>query len=252
MYHGGPEEVLPAVSVLNSDDTQVISVLVVDDHMLLANSVMRALHVEGFETSTVQPESPTAVLEAAAEGKPAVVLLDLDFGNPTFSGLDLIHPLTALDIAVVVLTGWQDRLLTASCLELGAVAVVCKSAAFASVVHAVESAANGVTGPAPVERDALRRELREHRLAHAQEVAPFEGLSFREREVLGAMVAGQSATTIAETSFVSISTVRSQIRSVLQKLHVNSQLEAVASATRCGWSADRPTPMQRYSSTLML
>ena len=45
--------------------------------------------------------------------------------------------------------------------------------------------------------------------------------------MLSALVDGQSATTIAGASFVSITTVRSQIRSVLQKLHVNSQLEAV-------------------------
>ena len=63
---------------------------------------------------------------------------------------------------------------------------------------------------------------------------------------------GQSANTIAAASFVSITTVRSQIRSVLQKLNVNSQLEAVAAATRCGWTADDSSPLARYSSTLRL
>jgi DNA-binding NarL/FixJ family response regulator len=83
-------------------------------------------------------------------------------------------------------------------------------------------------------------------------LAPFEELSAREREVLGALLDGKTANAIATTSFVSISTVRSQIRSVLQKLNVNSQLEAVAAATRCGWSVHEPTPLLRYSSTLIV
>ena len=83
-------------------------------------------------------------------------------------------------------------------------------------------------------------------------MAPFQQLSQRERDVLDALVDGRSANTIAAMSFVSITTVRSQIRSVLQKLDVNSQLEAVAAATRCGWSADAVLPLVRYSSTLTL
>jgi DNA-binding NarL/FixJ family response regulator len=228
------------------------AVLVVDDHMLLANSVMRALRVEGFEAHTVDPVSLAVVVDAALHRNPNVVLLDLDFGRPNFSGLDVIGPLTSLGTAVVVLTGWQDRLLTAACLEAGAVGVVCKSEPFASVVASVERAASGVTDYDLSERDELHRELREYRREHAQTRAPFNMLSLREREVLRALMAGQSANTIAATSFVSLSTVRSQIRAVLQKLNVNSQLEAVAVAARCDWSADESLPLVRYSSTFTL
>lgn len=237
---------------IESHDAPGVRVLVVDDHMLLAHSVTSALRLKGFDATAVHPDSPTLVLEAATKLSPRVALLDLDFGSPLFSGLDLIHPLTVLGIAVVVLTGWEDRLLSASCLELGAAGVISKSNAFASVVHAVDLAAKGLSGHGPVERDALRRELRERRLVHAHDLAPFKELSVREREVLGALVAGLSANTIAASSFVSISTVRSQIRSVLQKLNVNSQLEAVAAAARCGWSPDQPTPLLRFSSTLIV
>jgi len=61
----------------------------------------------------------------------------------------------------------------------------------------------------------------------------------REREVLAALVDGLSAEEIAETHYVALTTVRSQIRSVLQKLGVRSQLAAVAQANRIGWKADR-------------
>jgi two-component system, NarL family, nitrate/nitrite response regulator NarL len=49
------------------------------------------------------------------------------------------------------------------------------------------------------------------------------------------MMEGQTAATIAEESFVSLATVRTQIRSILQKLDTTSQLSAVAIAYQAGW-----------------
>jgi two-component system nitrate/nitrite response regulator NarL len=70
-----------------------------------------------------------------------------------------------------------------------------------------------------------------------QRLAPFEQLTVREHEVLLALTLGHSAEEIAEAHYVSITTVRSHIRSILTKLGVNSQLAAVALAVRAGWTA---------------
>ena len=70
-----------------------------------------------------------------------------------------------------------------------------------------------------------------HRALQAQQRATNQKLAQltkRERQVLDALVAGKRAKVIAEESYVSIATVRSQIRSILAKLNVRSQLEAVA------------------------
>jgi DNA-binding NarL/FixJ family response regulator len=53
-------------------------------------------------------------------------------------------------------------------------------------------------------------------------------LTSREHEVLELLARGERAGAIAEEAVVSLTTVRSQIRSILTKLEVNSQLEAVA------------------------
>jgi DNA-binding NarL/FixJ family response regulator len=65
---------------------------------------------------------------------------------------------------------------------------------------------------------ALERE-RSRRLAR---------LSPREREVLDLLAEGHRAAEVAEHFVVSMTTVRTQIRAILTKLQVNSQLEAVA------------------------
>ena len=84
-------------------------------------------------------------------------------------------------------------------------------------------------------REAMLDELRIERASLRRALSPFEQLTIREREVLAALVDGLSADEIAETQYVALTTVRSQIRSVLQKLGVRSQLAAVAHANRVGW-----------------
>ena len=54
------------------------------------------------------------------------------------------------------------------------------------------------------------------------------------------IAAGRCVAQIAEQSFVSVPTVRTQVRQVLAKLDVSSQLEAVALARRSGWLDRQP------------
>ena len=61
--------------------------------------------------------------------------------------------------------------------------------------------------------------------------------------MLGALIEGMSAEEIAEADFVALTTIRSQIRAILHKLGVRSQLAAVAQANRAGWQP--PTPVRR-------
>ncbi len=68
-------------------------------------------------------------------------------------------------------------------------------------------------------------------------LAPFHCLTAREGQVLRALAEGVGVAAIAADWFVSEATVRSQVRGVLTKLGVTSQLEAVAAAHRCGWLA---------------
>ena len=61
-------------------------------------------------------------------------------------------------------------------------------------------------------------------------------LSQREREVIGKLLCGRCPIEIAREDVVAEATVRSQIKSILAKLDVSSQLAAVALARRAGWS----------------
>jgi two-component system, NarL family, nitrate/nitrite response regulator NarL len=76
-----------------------------------------------------------------------------------------------------------------------------------------------------------------------QESSPnrrFDLLTSREQQVLIELMDGVTAAEIARRSFMSPSTVRHHIRSILSKLNVNSQLAAVVAAYQCGWPQSRP------------
>ena len=180
------------------------------------------------------------VLAEAAVVRPTLVVLDLDLQGAGY-GYDLIGPLRELGAQVVVLTGTTDRMELARCLEAGALGVASKANGFANVLDQVRRAAVGEMVTPITERTQLLSDLLAHRRATEKRLAPFEALSARERDVLRMIADGLQAAAIASASFVSLATVRTQIRSILLKLDVTSQVAAVALARQNGWF-DPTTP----------
>ncbi len=209
-------------------------VLVVEDHQLLAQTLELALRMKGVAAQWVGGVGPSEVLSTAAALQPELVLLDLDLGGAA-SGLDLIEPLRAGGAAVLMLTGVTDRVRLAECIEAGAIGIVPKDLPLDQVVEAITETVNERPPLTRCARDELLAELRRHREEERRRLAPFERLSATERAVLRALVDGHAAEAIAADRYVSIATVRSQIRGILRQLGVNSQLEAVAAARRAGW-----------------
>jgi DNA-binding NarL/FixJ family response regulator len=208
--------------------------LLVDDHQLLAETLRVSLAQAGFSVSVAPCVSLDSVLAEAAAVRPVLVVLDLDLQGAGY-GYDLIGPLRELGAQVLVLTGTVDRIELARCLEAGALGIASKADGFAHVLDQIGRAANGEMVTAVTERAQLLTDLGTHRREENRRLAPFETLSARERDVLRQIVDGKQAAAIAEASFVSLATVRTQIRSILMKLEVTSQVAAVALARQGGW-----------------
>lgn len=218
-------------------------VVVVDDHVLFAQSVSLALESRGASVTRVTPSSAAAVLDACRSVAPATVLLDLHLGAD-LDGLDLVEPLVALRCLVVVLTGEQGDDIWGAALEQGASAVLPKDVDIAQLVDTVQRVQSGEDVVDPGRRHTLLAAARQARAVLAERLAVFEQLTPREAEVLRHLAAGLPAAAIASSSHVSEATVRTQIRAVLSKLGVQSQLQAVAVARRAGW-LDRANPSAR-------
>ncbi|MDQ3898377.1 MAG: response regulator [Actinomycetota bacterium] len=221
-----------------ADGDSPLCLLLVEDHQLLAGTLAMALRAQGLDVQTAAGPSCEAVVELAGRMAPVLVLLDLDLGPPLGNGLDLIGPLIEAGATVVVVTGVTDRARLGRCLEAGARGVISKATDFERLVEAVRGAAEGRPILREDERHALLAEARARRRSDDERLGPFRSLSPREQAVLAGLLAGDSAETIAQRSYVSLATVRSQIRAILLKLGVNSQLAAVAMAREAGWQPD--------------
>jgi DNA-binding NarL/FixJ family response regulator len=217
-------------------------VLLVDDHALFAQAVELGLRVAGVQAERVVPRSAAQILSAAGR---ATVLVDLRLGTgedgaPLY-GLDLVGPLTAQGCRVVVVTGETGDATWGTAVERGAVTVLPKDTDLPELVGVLAAVAAGEQVLDEGRRQDLLAAARRARSEEAARLSPFTQLSRREDEVLRALADGQSAAAIAAAAYVSEATVRTQIRAILTKLGVSSQLQAVALARRAGWLDTAPS-----------
>lgn len=209
-------------------------VTIVEDHGLIAHTVAAALRDRGMTVEVVDPVGHEDLVGAVTGLAPDVVLLDLDLGRAG-SALPLVGPLAVTGVPVVMVTGTTDAVQLARCVEAGAAGVLSKDVPFDRLIAAIERTLEHGTLLTKHERDDLLALLREEERAEHQRLGPFEELTPREAEVLAGLLEGRSVTEIAKASVVSVATVRTQVRSILTKLGVSSQLAAIARARAAGW-----------------
>jgi two-component system, NarL family, nitrate/nitrite response regulator NarL len=211
-------------------------ILIVEDHELLGQTVALTLRSDGMVVEQAPDLDADAVLALADDFGPDIVLLDLQLGEPGHTGLPLIKPLAERGASVLVVTGVTDPRRLGECLEAGAVGVLGKDKPFERLVEAVHNITEMRDVMSRDERSDLLGAMRRDRADEERRWSAFRRLTPREQAVLAGLMAGKSAETMAAEWVVSLATVRSQIRSVLTKLGVNSQLGAVAMARQVGWT----------------
>jgi DNA-binding NarL/FixJ family response regulator len=209
--------------------------VLVDDHQLLAESLALALRFEGVGCSVPELTDSESLLREVLDDPPDLVLLDLDLGGAIGDGSALVAPFVGAGCRVLVVSASRDREQVCRAIELGAVGVVHKDVTFSELLECTLAAARGEEVMEPGVRQRMLEEARSMRTVREHGLGPFRRLSAREAEVLRALAAGQSVGAIARAWFVSEATVRTQVRAILTKLGVSSQLEAVAQAHRSGW-----------------
>jgi len=129
----------------------------------------------------------------------------------------------------------DDELRLGRWVELGVAAMLTDRAGIEEMVWTQQQLHEGATLLGVAIREGLLSRLREHRSAQVGRAEQFDGLTRRESHVLRELALGLSPEEVANRSYVSLNTVRTQIRGVLAKLGVSSVVAAVALAYRSGW-----------------
>jgi two-component system, NarL family, nitrate/nitrite response regulator NarL len=221
-----------------------VRVMIIEDHALFAESLELALSLEGYHVRRCAPPSSGtsagAMLSGAVRAKPRIALLDLDLGQYG-DGARMITPLVAAGVQVVVVTASSDRPRWGECYRLGARKVLAKTEPLNEILATVRRINQGFPVIDREERDRLVQLWFDQ---HRERRVMFDRLALltpRESEVLGQLMRGYTVREIASASVVSEATVRTQVKSVLAKLEVSSQLAAVGMAHNLGWQSPLST-----------
>lgn len=225
-------------SLLLHDDGNERRILIVDDFPLVATGLQLALSARGWLAEVTDTTRADEVIAHAERFGPACILLDRILDPGLDEGLDVIARLVATGARLVMLADQCGSPALAAGIEAGAVGWVRRDAYIDDLVVVLERALAGGPTVGVTLREAMVAELRAERRERARSAGRFDELTDREARVLAALMEGLSADEIAEGHFVAVSTVRSQIRAILGKLEVRSQLAAVAAAHRAGWSRE--------------
>lgn len=213
-------------------------IALVEDHTLFADSLDMVFTVEGYDVRRVTiPEeggSMASMLSAILASHPRIVLLDLDLGR-LGDATRLISPIARAGVNVVVVTASPDRSRWGECLRLGARKVISKSRPLTEILSTVRRLVQGLPVTDVAEREELLRLWHEERSDRQLARERLDRLTQREREVLAMLVRGKAVRDIAAEKVVSEATVRTQVKSILAKLEVSSQLAAVGLAHHVGW-----------------
>ncbi len=211
--------------MLESSD---ITVLIVDDHLMFAQSLARLLADESGIAVVGVASSSAEAQRLVQSIRPNVMLID--YQMPEQDGVALAVEVKSFDptIMVVMLTAATDDRVLVAAIEAGCSGFLTKDRAAAEVADAVRAVARGdaLISPAMLARllPKLRRTPR--RLG--------DDLTDRELDVLRCLAKGSVGKIIAAELHLSLNTIRNYTQSVLSKLGAHSKLEAVAIAVREG------------------
>ncbi len=215
--------------------------MIIEENTAVADVLDAGLWTGYRVRSVIVPDHRTiaATVAAARAARPDVAIVSSRPG-PLDDGEALIAGLHAAGVPVVALTpvsADDDPVHWGRCLLAGAAGVLPMTADLAELRRVLDL----VLTDRPPLCPALVARLQG--LAHAAADTEYWSarvrlgrLTLREREVIARLMWGQGAADIARQNVVAEATVRTQIKSILAKLEVRTQLAAVAVARSAGWS----------------
>jgi len=204
-----------------------IKVMVVDDHEVVREGVVRILERQGGITVVALARTGEEAMDKIRLFEPEVITVDIEL--PGINGIELIRRIKSEypDIECVALTVYDDEEFAKQAIKAGAIGYVIKDAAQEELVQAVRAAAAGESLVSTSVARKLLREIKEPPKARRYRAEDFEGLSERELDVLKLMAKGMNNRQIAGQLFISELTVKVHIRNIFRKLGVGDRTKAV-------------------------
>jgi DNA-binding NarL/FixJ family response regulator len=219
---------------LRTERCMATRILLADDHQIVRQGLKSLIQQnEGFEVIAEASDGRAAV-QLAADLEPDVIVMDV--GMPGLNGIEATRQIAAKepDAKVVALSMHSDRRFMGEMLKAGAKGYLLKDAAFEELATAIRSVIADKIYLSPRIADVVVDDYVRHAGEYAGHPSAFAKLTPREREVLQLMAEGRATKEIAMDLKVSIKTVETHRRQIMEKLNIYSVAELTKYAIREG------------------
>lgn len=208
----------------------MIKILIADDHLIIRQGLRFILETENDFELIGEASDGNEAVSLCKKLKPDVVLMDLRM--PNMDGLTAIEKLRdeQPNIAVVILTTFNEDELMLRGLQAGARGYLLKDTDRNTLFDTIRAAARGETLLKP---EIMARVLSQNAITKTEAHGPIN-LTERELEVLNAVARGERSKEIAVQLGISERTVKAHLASIYNKLGVDSRAAAIAVAAQSG------------------
>jgi DNA-binding NarL/FixJ family response regulator len=204
-----------------------LQLLVYDDNEFLRNSIKTLMQWNNeFDVCGTFADSRN-ILEEVETLKPNVIVMDIDM--PPSNGIETVALLRkhGISVPVIMLTVFDDDDNIVNAIGAGANGYLLKK----DIEHIPASIKDVLQGGAPMTSVVAKKVLTAFSNKLFPKNATLAELTSRETEILNLLVKGNSQKMISHSLQLSIDTVRTHLKNIYKKLHVNSATEAVYKAT---------------------
>lgn len=214
-----------------------IKVAIVEDHDIFRKRLMELLGFYDTLDLIFTADSGELCLkfiEQAEEGRvPHVILMDIEL--PGISGIETTFQIKEKikDIDIIMFTVFEDDERLFESIQVGATGYLLKDTPIDTVVSSLKEVREGGSPITP----SIARKLMgmvskpESKGENESDIIPFD-LSPAELRILEQVIEGKSNKEIAEVVFLSPWTVKTHIKNIYKKMHVNSRAAAVRLALK--------------------
>jgi DNA-binding NarL/FixJ family response regulator len=201
-----------------------IDILIYEDNSSLRESLKNLLMLSPKYKVLGAFDNCSQVSEQVEELKPHVILMDIDL--PGTNGIEAVKKIRSVnkEVQIIMLTVFDDNMHVYDALCAGANGYLLKKYVSDKLGNAIEEVLQGGAPMSPSVARMVISRLHETTAGKDYQLTP------REKEILQSLSRGNSFKLIAAELGISLETVRTHIKHIYDKLHVQSQIEAVSKA----------------------
>jgi len=209
-----------------------IKIIMADDHKIIRDGLRSLLEQQPDMEVTAEAQNGREAIRMARQHKPDVIIMDISM--PDLNGIDATRLLAAEvpETKVIALSMHSDRHFVESMLKVGVSGYLLKDCAFDELIRAIRAVMINQTYLSPSIAGTVIKNYVD-RLTTNDPVESIE-LSVREREVLQLIAEGKTTKQIANCLHISIKTIESHRRKIMEKLNLHTIAELTKYALRTG------------------